>query len=233
MIRPGDRPPPVRPRFASRAQASRGFTLLEIIVALSLVGLVLVAMNTFVFSMGELWGRNVDVRLFERHTRAVTRFLEEELRTAALPPAGRAGTPAIVPQEIRPPSGATENLLTFELPEGCRLFSWPEHRPLPEVICSLQVRDRDGLRLLWHSRLEKRFNDEPPRGVLISPLVTALSYDYYDENFKNWKNELQLRRDASNKVLAPQRLRLKFTYGKMTRETVVSLPSTPEALPNF
>jgi prepilin-type N-terminal cleavage/methylation domain-containing protein len=209
-----------------------GFTLLEILLALSLVGLVLVSMNTFVFSMGELWGRNTDLRLFDQHARAVTRFLENELRVAAFPPAAREGEEAISAQEIRAQSGVSENLLTFELPEGSRMLTWPD-RPLPEVVCSLQVREREGLFLLWHSRLEKRFSEDPPRETVITPMVTAMSYDYYDPAFKNWKNEPQLRRDSENRVLAPQRLRLKFVYGKFERENVIALPVTPTALPNF
>ena len=199
---------------------------------MALVGLVLVSLNTFVFSMGELWGRNSDVRLFEQHVRAVTRFLDEQLRTAALPPASDASSTAIAPQEIRTRTGGTDNLLTFELPDGCRLFTWPD-RPLPEVVCSLQVRERDGLLMLWHSRLEKRFTDDPPREVVVTPLVTAMTYDYFDPNFKNWKNEPQLRRNSQNQFEAPQRIRLKFTYGKLTRETVILLPSATNALPNF
>jgi hypothetical protein len=206
--------------------------LLEILLALALVALVLVSMNAFVFSMGELWGRNTDLRRFDQHARAVTRFLENEFRAATFPPAGRPGTPAIAAQEIRPSSGMTENLLTFELPEGSRLFNWPD-RPLPEVVCSLQVRDREGLLLLWHSRLEKRFADDPPREAVITPLVSGISYDYYDATFKNWKNEPQLRRDNNNKILVPQRLRLKFTHGKLERETVIVLPNAPEGLPTF
>lgn len=219
-------------RTHAAADSRRGFTLIEILLALSLVGLVLVALNTFVFSMGELWGRNQDLRLFEQHVRAVTRYLEQELRTAAFPPATTAGGAAIAVQEIRPQSGSTDNLLTFELPAGSRLITWPD-RPLPEVVCSLQANEREGLRLLWHSRLETRFNDDPPRETTITPLVTALSYDYFDEQFKNWKNEPQLRRDSDNQLLPPQRLRLKFTYRKLTRETVVTLPVMPEGLPNF
>ena len=68
-----------------------GFTMLEILIAVSLVGLLLVALNTFIFSMGELWGKNSDVRLFEQHVRNVTRFMQEEMARAALPPAGRSG----------------------------------------------------------------------------------------------------------------------------------------------
>ena len=223
-----------QPRYdiLNARSATAGFTLLEILLALSLVGLVLVSMNTFVFSMGELWGKNTDLRLFDQHTRAVTRFLERELRTAAFPPAGQVSTEAIFAEEIRAQNGVTDHLITFELPEGSRLLTWPD-RPLPEVVCSLQYREREGLLLLWHSRLEKRFSEDPPRETLITPLVTGLSYEYYDATFKNWKNETQLRRNNDNRVVAPQRIRLKFSYGKLERENVISLPVAPEGLPNF
>ena len=209
-----------------------GFTMLEILIAVSLVGLLLVALNSFIFSMGELWGKNSDVRLFEQHVRNVTRFMQEEMARAALPPAGRSGQNAIAPQEIKPESGLTEQMLTFELPQGSRLINWPG-RALPDVVCSLTVRDRAGLLLLWHSRLEKNFADDPPREAVITPLVTALSYDYYDADFKRWKTETSLQKDSAGKVMTPQRLRMKFTYDKMTRETIVTLPNTTEGLPQF
>ena len=75
-----------------RTGATRAFTLLELLLALALVGLLLVAMNTLVFSMGELWGRGSEPRLFDQHVRAVTRFLENELRASALPPRARMPT---------------------------------------------------------------------------------------------------------------------------------------------
>jgi prepilin-type N-terminal cleavage/methylation domain-containing protein len=224
--------PPAASRSRRSLRSPAAFTLIEILLALSLVGLVLVSLNTFIFSMGELWGKNQDVRLFEQHVRAVTRFLENELRTAAFPPAAVPGGTPITVQEIRPQSGSMENLLTFELPEGNRLIRWPDH-PLPEVVCSLQADERSGLRLLWHSRLETRFNDDPPRETVITPLVTALAYDYYDPAFKNWKTETQPQRDTENHLLPPQRLRLTFTYGTMTRETVVTLPILGEGWPAF
>ncbi len=214
--------------FRSRA----AFTLLEVIVSLALIALVLVALNTFIFSMGELWGRNDDVRLFEQHVRSVTRFLDSELRNAALPPAGQPNAAAISPQDVKNESGITESMLSFTLPKGSRLISWPE-RALPDVVCALAVRDRQGLVLLWHSKLEKKFTQDPPRETLITPLVTGLSYDYYDPDFKQWKNETTIERDNNNQYKAPQRIRLKFTYGKLTRESVVTLPVPVEGLPLF
>jgi prepilin-type N-terminal cleavage/methylation domain-containing protein len=210
----------------------RAFTLLEILVALALVALVVVALNTFIFSMGELWGRNNDVRLFDQHVRNVTRFLQNELRSAALPPAALPNESAIAPQEVKARNGLTEPLLTFELPGGTRLITWPD-RPLPDVVCSLTVRNGEGLILLWHSRVEKRFEQDPPRESVITPLVTGMSYDYYNPDFRNWRTENTLIKDSDGKIKAPQRLRLKFTYGRLTRETMVALPVPVEGLPLF
>jgi prepilin-type N-terminal cleavage/methylation domain-containing protein len=210
----------------------RGFTLIETMIALALTGLLMVALNTFIFSMGELWGRNTDLRLFDRHVRAVTRFLEGELRAAAYPPAGNGEEAPFIVKEIRTQSGVTETLLTFGLFEGSRIFTWPG-QPLPEVVCSLSAREGVGLLFLWHSRLEKEFADQSPRETVVSPLVSALSYDYYDESFKNWKNELQPRRDAQGEYEAPQRLRVKFTYKTRSQEVFIVVPSVTQGAPAF
>ena len=55
---------------SERRRLRRGFTLLELLLAMALAATVLIGLNTFVFSMGELWGRGGDVRLFDRHVRA-------------------------------------------------------------------------------------------------------------------------------------------------------------------
>ena len=215
-----------------KSKIQSGFTLIEILLALALVGLLLVALNTFVFSMGELWGQRTDLRLFDQHVRAVTRFLEHELRAAALPPAARANSTPIALQEVRPQNGLMEKMLTFELPGGSRLFAWPE-RPLPEVVCSFQARRGEGLILLWHSRLEKNFDTEAPRETVVTPLVAGLTYDYYDSDTNRWTNETVLKNDVQGQPMTPARLRLKFAYGTLTREAVVTLPTPGEALPVF
>ena len=210
--------------------------MLEILLSLALVALMLVAMNTFVFSMGELWGRHADVRLFDQHVRAVTRFLDRELRRAALPPAAVARSTPIVLEDITPQGGAQDKLLTFELPAGSRLIVWPDpKRPLPEVVCSLQARPNEGLILLWHSRLEQNFATDPPRETVITPLVTALTYDYFDAEANNWTTMTTLKPDPNGGTtpVIPQRLRLKFAYGKMTNESVITLPTAAEGLPLF
>jgi prepilin-type N-terminal cleavage/methylation domain-containing protein len=207
-----------------------GFTLLELLLSLALIGMLLVAMNQFIFSMGELWGRGVDVRLFDRHVRAVTRFVDNTLRSTVLPAA--QGLQALSVQEIRTPDGGTENLLTFELPSGSRVLPWPE-APLPDVVCSLGLRRDQGLILYWHSRIESHFADEPARATVLSPLVTGLSFDYYNAGFDSWQNYPQLQRSSAGQWELPNRVRLRFTYDRMTRETIITLPAASRALPFF
>ena len=210
----------------------RGFTLVEVLLSLALVGLLFVGLNTFVFSLGELWGRGGDVRLFNQHVNAVTRFVGQMFRDATLPPAARAGSTPVGIQQITPQNGTPDYLITFELPAGNRLLVWPD-RPLPEVVCSLQARANDGLYLLWHSRLEVHFADDPPRELRLTPLVTSVSYDYYDDTLKKWTTQTTLQTDSSGAQELPQRLRLQFVYGKLKRETVIPLPVAIQGLPNY
>ncbi len=222
-------------RVQSKSQSKKpktttAFTLIEMVLSLALIGLLLVAMNQFIFSMGELWGRGTDVRLFDRHARAVTRFVEKMVGVTALPEA--QGTQALTVEEIRLPDGPVTPLLTFELPAGSRVLPWPG-APLPDVVCSLGVRPDQGLVCYWHSRIEAHFADESPRATVLSPLVTAISYDYYNANYNRWQTYPAMQRDSSGRWQLPTRLRLRFTYDRLTRETVVTLPSASQALPLF
>jgi prepilin-type N-terminal cleavage/methylation domain-containing protein len=208
------------------------FTLIEILLAVALLGGLLLALNLFIFSMGEIWGQGREQRLFNEHVRAVTRHVEKLLRTAALAPAVLVGTQAgLTVEEIRGVSGR-EPLLTFELPIGDRVLTWPE-APLPNVVCSLSAAPGEGLVIAWHARIELRFLEDPPRRTVLSPLVTGLSYDYYQPDFRSWKNELKPQRDGTGEWPLPARLRLRFGYGPMTTETTVLLPSSMSALPAF
>jgi hypothetical protein len=201
-------------------------------MAVALVGLVLIGVNTFIFSMGELWGRNTDLRLFDQHVRGVTRFLNRELRNASLPPAVGAGNAAIEAREVKVEFGRTADLLAFGLREGSRVMAWPE-RPLPEVVCALEVRSGTGLVLYWGSVLEERYDRDPPREVVLSPHAIGLAYDYYDADFKRWETLPALRKDRSGKLETPGRLRLTFRYRDLTRQSIVALPTFGQGLAPF
>lgn len=211
-------------RNAARGERrGRGFTLLEVLLALSLLGVLLVALNSFVFSMAEVWGEGREERLFAQHARAVSVHVEDMLRAAARGPGG--GGLAI--KEIKLERGGEQPELAFTLAEGDRLLSWPE-TPLPDVEMSIGVDEREGLILHWQSVLETRRDTEAPRSVTISPFVVSLGWDYYDESFRRWETLEQPKQETDGTYLLPRRLRIRFENGKQKAERVLRVPVATE-----
>lgn len=209
----------------------RAFTLLEMLLALTLMGTLLVALNVFVFSMAEVWGKGRDERLFLQHVRAVTGHVEQTLRAAALGPAGNG----LEVKEITAQLGVGAPELSFVLAEGGRLIdgAWPE-TPLPDVEFSLGVDPfSPGLNLRWQSRLETRRADEAPRVTVVSPFVTGLAWDYYDDSFKRWETVDQPKREPDGTYPLPNRMRLKFELGAFKAERLITLPVRGEGASNF
>lgn len=217
---------------ASRLAARAAFTLVEVLLALVLLAALLTALNQFVFSITEAWTRNQDQFLFVQHTRAVTRHLDEMLQAAANSArASNSQVGAVTPEEVEVPDAGTEDLLAFDLPVGDRLFTWPG-APLPEVRCALGWREEEGLVIYWKSRLETDYETMDPRVAVVSPFVTALSYDYYDTKTETWSTEEELQKDGTT-LLAPRRLRLHFKRGDREYDEVITLPELKEGLPAY
>ncbi|HYC69604.1 MAG TPA: prepilin-type N-terminal cleavage/methylation domain-containing protein [Opitutaceae bacterium] len=204
-------------RIDSRRPPARGFTLIEALLSVALLAALLAALNLFVFSMGEIWGRNREDRLFEQHTRAVTRHLEDLLRRAALAPA-----PALPPRVATAPAlAASAPLLTFDLPEGDRTLPWPG-APLPDVRCALEAVPQQGLVLHWQSRWEVEFEKVAPRRTVLSPLVTRVEYAYYGDG--RWQVDLAPRRDKRGAWAMPARIHLRFEHRGRIADAVVPVP---------
>ncbi|MGY8716595.1 MAG: PilW family protein [Verrucomicrobiia bacterium] len=184
----------------------RGFTMIELIVAMVLIAGVMIGLNTFIFSMSELWGRGREYRLFDQHARSLTRFLEGELRQAALPPRVAKDVAAVEAREVEVDFGRREDLLVFGLREGSRILQWPE-RPL--------------------------FNTDPPREMVLSQLVTAMRYEYFEADFGQWEIENRLRTGDDGELETPGRIRLTFTYREQEVQTIVPLTIFGEGLPPF
>ena len=65
-----------------RPRSRRGFTLIEVLLSITIAGALLVAAVSLALSMGEVWGNGSGKRLFDQHVRGVTRFLDTVLRQA-------------------------------------------------------------------------------------------------------------------------------------------------------
>jgi prepilin-type N-terminal cleavage/methylation domain-containing protein len=208
----------------ARPQAgARAFTLIELLLALALLTLLMTALLTFVFSMGEIWGRGGERRLFEHHVNAVTRHVESMLVRAAWPRGGAGANEPFAVREVRPATGPAAVLLGFDLLDGDRLLEWPD-APLPEVRCHLALDPGRGLVLHWQSRLEHEADKKPPRTILVSPLVARLAYVYRDENLRGWRREPEPIRRGAGEWLLPDRLELTFRQGNFEAVRELTLP---------
>jgi prepilin-type N-terminal cleavage/methylation domain-containing protein len=215
-----------------------GLTLVELLLALVIFGLLMTGLNAFIFSMGELWGRGARERLFHQHARAVTHFLDRTFReagTRATVDSGRSGGAATATGDrgvswYRPEEDSLKaHLLTVEVLEPPALLDFPAQR-LPLIRLQLEIRPGEGLYALWNSELEKREEGkEPePRETRLSPYLESFAFDYYNEDERRWVTEDTPRRGDDDTPVVPDRLRLRFKLEDSTLETLVMVPPAPE-----
>jgi prepilin-type N-terminal cleavage/methylation domain-containing protein len=216
-------------RTSFRFRRADAFTLVEVLLALALLGSLLVALNVFVFSMAEVWGKGRDERLFGQHCRAVSAHVEDLLRAAVLGPGGDG----LAIKEVKQENGGETPELCFTLADGDRLLPWPS-AAIPDVELSFTVDPRGkGLILHWQSVLELRREQEAPRVVVVSPFVVSMGWDYYDESFKRWETVEEPKREPDGTYLLPKRLRLRFAYNKLTAERVLRVPTHGEGATDY
>lgn len=204
----------------SARPARRGFTLLETLISLALLAVLMLTINTFLFSMTELWGGKRDQRLFDQHVRAATRLVRETLEQATIAP----GSAGVAIKEVADGLGSTEPRLSFLLGDAGRLADWPE-APLPDVDFSLYVDPEKGLALQWQSRLEINRDRTDLHETILSPFVKSLAYEYYDADLKTWKLEEEpVHEEGGTAWKKPARLHLRFERGSLKQEVVLDLP---------
>lgn len=202
------------------APPRKGFSMLEMLVALALLGGLMVALNTFLFSMTELWGGGRDRRLFEQHTRAATALVAEAFAQATLGPSASG----VALKDVDNGAGTTEPRLSFMLADAGRLADWPE-APLPDVDFTLFVEEGRGLIFQWQSRVELERDITDRHETLISPFVTTLRFEYYDADLKEWKTEDEPLNDVGATTWRkPARIHLVFRRGELATTKVIGLP---------
>ena len=221
-------------RNRGRFRLRSGFTLLEIMFAVFMGAALLVAATTFVFSLGELWGKGANVWLFQKHVRGVSRFLEQSFQTSSWKLSDGELESVVYWSNRGGREYENEELLTFELENSPGVLLWPED-PLPYVVCSLELDDEEGLYLLWRSRLEEDFGEEEPRKTLISPFVKGIKYFYIDPEDEDaeWEIEEDPVKETDGTFTLPQRIEIIFEYEGQEEKRQIPLPSLFSGVPMF
>lgn len=218
------------PAQAAASANQRGFTMLETLLSLALLAGLMTAMSQFVFSVTESWTKSQERLAFTRHTRAVANHLDQLVRTAASTSrASNVKEGAVAVREMRLPREGSAELLCIDLPATDRLFVGAP----PEVQVALIWRREEGLLLCWKSRLEPDFVDGRAHEVHLSSFVTAMAYEYRDQETGRWSAEAAPKKDAKGRFLAPSRLRLQFERGGQKTVEWINLPDTREGVPAY
>jgi len=214
----------------SKAFDNRAFTLIEMLLALAIGGMLLTAVSIFVVSLAEIWLHHGEGDFLKQHAGGVGYFLNNSLAHAEKLDGGEDD-----PVHWDRPPGYSEfapPLLTFSLKEAPALLDEGD-RPLPGLTCYLHLIENEGLSLLWHSRLQETESIDEVRRTPVSAYVTKMLFCYYDGESDTWEETERPEEDRDGAYLVPDFLKLQFEYLGDTRLVKLYLPKRGQNVPIF
>ena len=240
---------------ASQTQSNRcGMSLIEVVLAIAVAGFVLSSAVSLMVSVSSIWSQRSERYFFVDHVDGVTEFLNATLMLADTEIASNIDgndTNENQDQETEPsPSGSAsgslmylaeepirwerlpgsadyeEPLLHFSIADTPPLFVDPEDAPSLNIRAFLHFKKSEGLSLLWYSMLQEEVEDiNDLRRTLVSPLITEISYIYWDERFERWEEEDRPQKDnETDEFRLPRFIKLTFEYEEVSAERTLTIP---------
>lgn len=224
MTPPGNRPP----------RRPTAFTLIEVLLAIVISGMVLTAASSFLVSIANIWINRGDNDFFVQHVDGVGVFLNQALALSEGTEELGEGEDDLPVVWARPPgySEFEPPLLAFRLRESPPLLSTLEF-PLPGVTAYLYFREDRGLYLLWHPHLVETEDIDDVYRTPLSPYCKGLEYHYYDEEEELWETTDEPLEDDDRQFILPDYLTLHFTWEDETRSVPVYVPRRDQNVPLF
>ena len=184
---------------------------MEVLLALSLGGLVLVAATSLLITISQTWANRPATRdAFDAHINGVDDFLSAIMEEASSPPLSKNKKSVI---DLKLPIGfseADDPLIYFYLREAPPLFFSPQGK-------SIRV----------HSFLS--VDEDELKRTLISPFCKEVFYCYYgdedaeDDDIKKWEILSELKESDNGGYLIPAFVKLIFRWEDENLERTVSL----------
>lgn len=219
---------------------NRGFSLVEVLLALAIGGLVLMAATALLVTISQAWANRPATRdAFDAHVNGVAHFLTTMLEEATMSDSTSPGKGTVV---LERPVGFSESddpLISFYLREAPPLFFFPRGSA-SRVRCYFLLDDQDGFNLLWFTELQELEKNE--KGVrepededdlfrtLISPFCTEVFYCYYGEedalpdDIKDWEIKPELEENLqSGQFRIPAFIKLLFRWEEEELERTVTI----------
>ena len=219
---------------------NHGFSLIEVLLALAVGGIVLIAASYLLVTISQAWANRPATRdAFDAHVNGVAHFLTAMLEEATNPMDGSKGNEAI---ELARPVGFSDRedpLIKFHLHEAPPLFYWP-HGLANRAHTYFQFEEGEGFFLLWYSELQEleksesgelQLEDEDELfRTLISPYFDEVYYCYYgseddsEDDQPEWQIESSLEENVeSGKFRIPDFIKIVFSWEEEDLERTITL----------
>jgi prepilin-type N-terminal cleavage/methylation domain-containing protein len=217
-----------------------GFSLVEVLLALAVGGLVLMSASSLLVTISQSWANRPATRdAFDAHVNGIAHFLTAVLEEATLAKEGSGGADMV---ELLRPVGFSETkdpLIKFYLREASPLFFWP-HGLASRVHVYFQFEEGEGFYFLWYSDLQELEKSDAGEHQLenedqlfrtqISPYFEEVYYCYYGEEGetadeeKTWRIESELEENIeSGKFRVPDFIKIVFRWDEEDLERTITL----------
>ena len=203
---------------------STGMSLIEVVLAIAVAGFVVTSAVSLLVSVTSIWSERSERHFFADHVDGVTEFLNATFAASGteIVNSPDENQELIDNEELldneelsdepirweRPPGFAKyqEPLLNFSMSDNSPILVGLENTPTLGINAFLYFDPDEGLSLLWHSRIQEDVEDiNDLSRTLISPLVTKITYIYWDERFEGWEEEERpLEGDGQDQYILPR-----------------------------
>lgn len=193
------------------------FSFIEVLTAVALSGMLLVAASTLLFSFAHVWAQVETEPRFDRHVSGASNFLQYCFDHSA----NLSGNPAQPLVWKNPPEG-NQPALHFRLEEPNPFFV-STVRPLAPVDGFIRFHEDEGLSIIWHHQPNLTNNRLELRRTPISPIVTNLEFGFYNSENQNWEFKTASGDDRELYSQAPEVVRLTFQQNRREQTRILHL----------
>lgn len=204
----------------TRIRIRRAFTLIEVVIAIALAGILLTASAGVVMNTINLWEKSENIASIDRHLSGLDRFLsvliDAQKNTQV---AQSASGKNIVGCTWTQPPDKDETFPQFSVSENYPLLHL-EEKPLPKITAWLYW-DSDGLWLISQTARQRNENENYASYTLLSPLLRSVRILAWEDDSGSWE-EIDT---VDSTVLQSRALRLvmRFEENGKSRERVFTL----------
>ncbi|MEK9772454.1 MAG: prepilin-type N-terminal cleavage/methylation domain-containing protein [Opitutae bacterium] len=218
----------------------RGFSLIEVLLALALGGILLIAASSLLVTISQAWANRPATRdAFDAHVNGIAHFLTAVFEEATYPNENSQNVGGV---ELQRPVGFSDRedpMIKFFLPEAPPFFYWP-YGPANRVHSYLFFEEAEGLFFLWYSELqelEKSENGEMQlvdEGQLfrtqISTYLDEVYYCYFGDeddsldDQKSWNILTDLEENVeTGQFRVPDFIKMVFRWEEQDLERTITL----------